>query len=163
MTNMNIWVSYTAHMCIYTVTIHEVSIPFHSPQFDRTISGTRCKGTYRTFLLFHCTRMKDYSSYIATVSSQGQSECTVGHRPYLTQPTPTTKPEAKGLNFCEVRYCVVILSTGEVMQYQLQYGTINKNNIFKEICSHNQVSLAFFPSLQQNVMQTRRSCKSAIF
>ena len=112
----HLWVGYTAHICIYTITIHEVSIPFHSPQLDRTVSGTRCKGTYRTFLLFHCTRMKDYRSYIATVSSQGQSECAVGHWPHLTQPTPITEPEAKGLNFCELRYYKVILSTTDVMQ-----------------------------------------------
>lgn len=97
-------VSHTAQTCTYTLSNHEVSIPFHCPQFDRTIRSTWCKGTYRIFLLLHCIRMKDYSSYIATMSSQSQHEVTVGHRPHLTQPTPTTKTEAKELNFHEARY-----------------------------------------------------------
>jgi hypothetical protein len=145
MTNTPTGVSYTAHTCTYTLTGHEVSIPVHSPQFDRAISSTRCKGTYRTFLLLHCIGTKDDSSYITTVSSQGQCEFTVGHRPHLTQPTPTTEMEAKGLKFCEVRYYVVIVSTAVVMQYQLQYGTIITKNKFKEICSHNQTERNWFP------------------
>jgi len=39
----------------------------------------------------------------------------------------------------------------------------NYKHKFKEICSHNQVSLAFFPSLQQNLMQKHGSFKICNF